>query len=113
LCYATLPFVRTLPPRLLEKPEAPAERTHIRAFNLVVVRLISHQSNTFPSGHAAAAVAVALELIRWVPAAGVLYALLATGIMAGAFLGRYHYAADVLIGGAIAALSFMIVIVVQ
>ncbi len=114
LCYATLPFVRTLPPRLLEKPEPPdAERTRIRAFNLVVVRLITHQSNTFPSGHAVAAVAVALELIRWVPAAGVLYALLATGIMAGAFLGRYHYAADVLIGGAIAALSFVIVIVAQ
>jgi membrane-associated phospholipid phosphatase len=114
LCYATLPFVRTLPPRLLEKPEAQdAQRTHIRAFNLVVVRLITHQSNTFPSGHAVAAVAVALELIRWVPVAGILYALLAMGIMAGAFLGRYHYAADVLIGGAIAALSFIVVIFVQ
>jgi len=113
-CYATLPFVRTLPPRILEKHNGPASsRAGIRSFNLGVVRLITHESNTFPSGHAAAAVAVALELIRWVPMVGILYALLALGIMAGAFVGRYHYAADVLVGGAIAALTFAIVVLTQ
>jgi len=82
----------------------------MRRFNLGVVRLITHESNTFPSGHAAAAVAVALVLIRWIPLVGILYALLALGIMAGAFVGRYHYAADLLVGGAIAALTFAIVV---
>ena len=111
VCYATLPFVRTLPPRVLEKPDARVtERTGIRRFNLALVRSITHESNTFPSGHAAAAVAVALELIRWVPPVGILYGLLAVGIMAGAFVGRYHYAADVVVGALIAVSSFAIVI---
>ena len=78
-------------------------------FNLVVVRSITHESNTFPSGHAATAVAVALELIRSVPSVGIVYALLAVAIMAGAFVGRYHYAADVVVGAIIAVLSFVVV----
>jgi membrane-associated phospholipid phosphatase len=114
VCYATLPFVRTLPPRIVEKPDARVtERTDIRRFNLALLRSITHESNTFPSGHAAAAVAVALELIRWVPSVGILFGLLAAGIMAGAFVGRYHYAADVLVGAVIAVLSFVIVIFTQ
>jgi membrane-associated phospholipid phosphatase len=107
-CYATLPFLRTLPPRSLEVvEERKANPAGIRGFNLVVVRLITHQSNTFPSGHAAAAMAVALVLLRFVPPAGILYLLLAVGIMAGAFIGRYHYAADVLLGAALAIFSFL------
>ena len=108
-CYATLPFLRTLPPRTLEQAREPkTEQAGIRGFNLIVVRLVTHQSNTFPSGHAAAAVAVALELIRFVPAAGVVYLAMAISIMAAAFFGRYHYAADVVLGGALALASFLI-----
>jgi membrane-associated phospholipid phosphatase len=114
VCYATLPFVRTLPPRILEKPDTPGtDRTGIRQFNLRVVRSITHESNTFPSGHAATAVAVALELMRWIPPVGIVYALLAVGIMVGAFVGRYHYAADVVVGAIIAVLSFVLVIFTQ
>jgi membrane-associated phospholipid phosphatase len=110
LCYATLPFLRTLPPRSLEEPRVRnVKQTRIRGFNLIMVRLVTHNSNTFPSGHAAAAVAVALELMRVVPVVGAVYLFVAISIMAGAFFGRYHYALDVVIGGAIAALNFLIV----
>ena len=108
-CYATLPFLRTLPPRAFESVEPrKATPAGIRGFNLFVVRLVTHQANTFPSGHAAAAVAVALELLRFVPPAGIVYVGLAIGIMAGAFIGRYHYVADVLLGAALAVLSFLV-----
>jgi hypothetical protein len=110
VCYATLPFIRTLPPRTLEQVrDEKTQRTGVRGFNLAIVRLVTHQANTFPSAHAAAAVAIALELIRLVPAAGIVYLVIAVSIMVGAFIGRYHYAADVILGGALACASFCLV----
>jgi hypothetical protein len=109
LCYATLPFLRTLPPRRLElvrQPDVP--KTGMRRFNLLVIRLVTHQVNTFPSGHAAAAVAVALELISAVPPAGFVYLVIAISIMVSAFVGRYHYAVDVALGGALSCISFLL-----
>jgi membrane-associated phospholipid phosphatase len=106
--YATLPFLRTLPPRALEAPRERDQPVRIRAFNLIVVRLITHQANTFPSGHSAAATAVALELIRFAPPVGAVYAVIAISIMLGAFVGRYHYAADLLLGAALACVSFLL-----
>ena len=109
LCYATLPFIRTLPPRRLEQVRrTDAPQTGIRRFNLTVIRLVTHQVNTFPSGHAAAAVAVALELISAVPAAGIVYLAIAISIMVAAFLGRYHYAVDVALGGTLSCISFLL-----
>lgn len=109
LCYATLPFIRTLPPRRLEQVQrTDAPQTGIRRFNLTVIRLVTHQVNTFPSGHAAAAVAVALELLSAVPAAGIVYLAIAISIMVAAFVGRYHYAVDVALGGALSCVSFLL-----
>jgi len=105
LCYGTFPFVQTLPPRAVE---GKAETTKMRDLNLFVIRHVSIQANTFPSGHVAASVAIALELLRHAPAAGVAFLALAIGIAAGAFLGRYHYAIDVLIGAAMAIISFIV-----
>jgi len=108
-CYATLPFLRTLPPRALEHgQEWNHLRSGVRSFNLVVVRLVTHEANTFPSGHAAAAVAVALEVARHEPSAGGVYLVLATSIVLGAFVARYHYAVDVLLGAALASISFLV-----
>jgi hypothetical protein len=110
LCYATLPFARTLPPRALDRVrERDLQRTGIRGFNLFVVRSVTHQANTFPSAHAAAAVAVALELTRVVLWAGIAYLIIAISIMAGAFIGRYHYAMDVVLGGVLACISFLLI----
>jgi len=110
LCYATLPFLRTLPPRALEqRVEQQIPRRGIRKFNLFIVRLVTHQANTFPSGHAAAAVAVALGMGRVSNAIGIIYSVIAISIISGAFLGRYHYALDLLLGAALAVASYVLV----
>ncbi len=108
LCYATFPFVQTLPPRSVEeKPAMVMELANVRALNLFVLRHVSIQANTFPSGHVAASLAIALELIWHAPMAGVFFFVVAMAISAGAFFGRYHYGVDVLAGGALAGISFL------
>jgi membrane-associated phospholipid phosphatase len=109
LCYATFPFVQTLPPRAIEERVAwEPQRTKIRILNLFVLRHVSIQANTFPSGHVAASLAIALVLLRHAPEAGVLFLIMAIAIAAGAFFGRYHYGLDVLIGAALAVISFLL-----
>jgi membrane-associated phospholipid phosphatase len=108
LSYATLPFVRTLPPRILEAPEEGTPRNEIQAFNLTLIRRVTHQSNTFPSGHSAAATAIALEMFRVAPAIGVVYVFVAISIMLGAFIGRYHYALDLVLGAVFAGVVFVL-----
>jgi membrane-associated phospholipid phosphatase len=108
LSYATLPFLRTLPPRILEEPGGGNQRSGIQAFNRIIIRRVTHQANTFPSGHSAAATAVALELLRFAPPIGVVYVVIAISIMLGAFMGRYHYAADLVLGAALAAAAFLL-----
>jgi len=111
LCYLLIPFAQTLPPRLLpgagsapdEKPQStkpPSARptSKIRAFNLFILRHAGIHLNTFPSAHVAATVGASLVLIAWVPAAGVIFMLIALSIAAGAVLGRYHFALDVILG---------------
>lgn len=105
LCYATLPFVCTQPPRALEHSEQ--TYSEIRKLNLFVIQAVTHQANTFPSGHAAVAVAVALYVTPLNPIAGIVFLFAALSIMVGAFYGRYHYAADVALGGIAGAVSFM------
>jgi PAP2 superfamily len=61
VCFAALPWIQTRPPRALEPdpswPSAP------RAFNLRLLGATSIQVNTFPSGHAAEALAAALLVL--------------------------------------------------
>jgi hypothetical protein len=100
ICFGMLPWIQTRPPRLLEEGEPWHAR--VRTLNL---RLLGHTSikvNTFPSGHAAEALAAAL-LVAGAPAAVFAAMLLvALAISAGAALGRYHYAADVFAGWIVA-----------
>ena len=107
-CYATFPFIQTLPPRAIEHDTSwQPQQTSLRNLNLFVLRHISIQANTFPSGHVAASLAVALELLSHVPPAGFLFLLLSIAIAAGAFWGRYHYGLDVLLGALLAVASFL------
>jgi membrane-associated phospholipid phosphatase len=107
LCYATFPFVQTLPPRAIEDrvPWQP-QNTRMRNVNLFVLRHVSIQANTFPSGHVAASVAVALELLSHTVQVGLIFLVIAACIAAGAFFGRYHYSVDVVIGALLALISF-------
>ena len=100
ICFGMLPWVQTRPPRTLEG-QAPWP-AGFRAFNLHMLGRTSIHANTFPSGHAAEALAAAL-LVAGAPApvvGSMLFTALA--ISAGAVLGRYHYAADAVAGWMVA-----------
>lgn len=107
LCFAALPWLQTRPPRVLEPREPWGSSA--RAFNRRLLHAASIQVNTFPSGHAAEALAGAL-LVIGAPApivAAMFTAALA--ISAGAVLGRYHYTLDVLTGWAVAAVVWYVI----
>lgn len=96
-CYAFTAFVPTQPPRVLETNPAGTVSGKIRSFNLWIVRWLSIQLNTFPSAHVTATLASSLVLLHFVPNIGTAFVLVSIGIALGAVLGRYHYAADVLL----------------
>jgi hypothetical protein len=100
VCFGVLPWFQTRPPRAFgfETPW----RSAWRAINLRILAGSSIQVNTFPSGHAAEGLAVALLVVGapWPVVALMFVAGLA--VAAGAVLGRYHYAADALAGWAVA-----------
>lgn len=64
----------------------PSPHNRVRELSLWILRHASIQANTFPSAHVATA----------------------TGIATGTFAGRYHFAADVMAGGAVAAMLFLL-----
>ena len=106
VCFGMLPWIQTRPPRALETE--PPWTSHVRVFNLRLLGTASIQANTFPSGHAAEALAAAL-LVLDAPIASVLAMFaIALAISAGAVLGRYHYAADALAGWAVAAAVWLL-----
>lgn len=100
VCFGLLPWVQTRPPRAHRA--ADPWRSTFRQVNLRLLGSTSIQVNTFPSGHAAEALAGAL-LLAGAPWPVILaMAVCAFLVSAGAVLGRYHYAADALIGWAVA-----------
>lgn len=106
VCYGLLPWLPTRAPRAIEPP-LPAPRSSIRRLNLAVLNRASVQWNTFPSGHTAASLATALAVGIHMPLAGVVLGVVALSIAAGSVAGRYHYAADAIIGAAAAVLAFV------
>jgi hypothetical protein len=106
VCFAMLPWIQTRPPRALE-PGDPW-RSSLRIFNLRLLGAASIRVNTFPSGHAAEALAAAL-LVSNAPSAVVGWMLFNTlAVSAGAVLGRYHYAADAFTGWLVALVVWVI-----
>jgi membrane-associated phospholipid phosphatase len=101
ICFACLPWIQTRPPRALTA--AQPWNSAVRRLNVRLLGRASIQANTFPSGHAAEALAAALLVAAapWPIAAAVAVAALL--VSAGAVLGRYHYAADALAGWGVAA----------
>lgn len=110
LCYVLLPFVQTLPPRMLTGNPHSTElpRSKIRELNLLILDHASITVNTFPSAHVTATMAASLALIRFVPFAGAVFLLVSINIALGAVLGRYHYWADAVLGAALALGVFLI-----
>ena len=100
VCFGFLPFVQTRPPRALNAPDPWS--SCVRRFNLSMLGATSIQVNTFPSGHAAEALAAALLVIGAPWPIVLAIALAALAVSAGTVFGRYHYAADVLAGWIVA-----------
>ena len=106
-CYGLLPWIQTRPPRTIEPPGAmDGRRPALRRVNRTVLDNASVQVNTFPSGHAATAVAAALATAELLP--GLLVPLLAAAgaIALATVVGRYHYAADTVLGVAVGAAAW-------
>jgi PAP2 superfamily len=107
---STLPFLNLRPPRFLdEKWSAALPRGKIRAFNLWILRLGSIHSNTCPSAHVAIGTACALVMLQVAPLwLGMVFLWIGISIAIGAVGGRYHYAADAVLGSAAAVAAFAI-----
>jgi len=103
-CYASLPWLVSRPPRLAgsqrrSRGQTPAD------LNVFVLGRVSHQLNTFPSGHVAVALASAACVAPVSTVAGILVGLTGVAIAFGAAAGRYHYVIDVGLGIVVAALA--------
>jgi membrane-associated phospholipid phosphatase len=100
ICFAMLPWIQTRPPRSLEASDP--WMSSFRRFNLRLLGAASIQVNTFPSGHAAEALAAAL-LVSNLQFGLFLWMLFnAAAVSAGAVFGRYHYAIDAFAGWVVA-----------
>ena len=106
--YGMLPWIQTRPPRAIADHMAIDGRDlAIRRVNLAVLDRGSIHVNTFPSGHAAGATAIAIAVAAVSPVAGAVFAILAAGIVLGSIAGRYHYALDSLAGILVAVLTWL------
>jgi hypothetical protein len=111
LCYLMQPLVSALPPRLIcADPMQECNASFFRRFNLLINRRASIRVITLPSAHVASTMAASLVLLRLVPRAGVLFLLLSLSIASAAVAGRYHYAADAVLGIAVSLVVFLITV---
>lgn len=109
VCCAALPFLRCRPPRSLEAEGVIARRNPtMRRLNTLIVDRGSVQVNTIPSAHVASALAAGLAVSSWQPFAGAIVIILAVLIAFAATVGRYHYAVDCVLGGAVALVVWLL-----
>jgi len=106
VCFGMLPWVQTRPPRALETGDPWA--SSLRRFNLILLGSTSIQVNTFPSGHAAEALAAVLLVLDAPLGIVAVMFVAAMAVASGTVLGRYHYFADVLAGWLVACGVWMI-----
>ena len=107
LCYAVTPFFPALPPRSLHAEPARTQATKSRVFNLWLLKYGSIQAISFPSAHAACAMAISLVLLHDLPIAGVVCLVISFWISVAAVVGGYHYAIDVILGAALALIFYV------
>jgi membrane-associated phospholipid phosphatase len=99
--FLPLTVVQSRPPWVIERePVLPDRAVHRLASEFV--QHLTIRANTFPSGHAAGSLAVALGVIDVLPATGAVLLVLALCICLASVVGRYHYVVDVVAGAALA-----------
>jgi membrane-associated phospholipid phosphatase len=104
--FAPLAFIQTRPPWALERKPALADP----AIHRLAAQMVQHLTirvNTFPSGHAAGSLAVALAFVGVLPWTAALLLGLALAICLACVVGRYHYIVDVVAGGAVALILWV------
>jgi hypothetical protein len=102
ICFGMLPWIQTRPPRKVDP--ACTWRAPLRSANERLLHHASIRVNTFPSGHAAEAAAAVLLVLHAPATLLALVIINATAVSVAAVLGRYHYAADAVLGWVTAAL---------
>ncbi|MFZ0962464.1 MAG: phosphatase PAP2 family protein [Terriglobia bacterium] len=107
-CYAVYPFFPLTPPRVLfgDLP-GPHVEPLLRQWNFWLLDHYSVQACIFPSGHVAAATAVALAVRKHAPRLGVLFLFLAASVAIATIYGRYHYAADAFVGALVGVAAYL------
>ena len=107
ISLAITPFVRAMPPRVLESYEKfRMPPSKLGAVNHFILRRGSIQAITFPSAHVASAMAASLVLLRVEPWAGLIFLLISVSIAIATIVGGYHYAADALLASLVAIVVF-------
>jgi hypothetical protein len=107
VCYAGTAIIHTRPPRTLERTHERASRPMQRvAFHAVENFTIG--TNTIPSGHVAAPLAVGLALIQPLPLVGAGFLVLAILITLACITGRYHFIVDCVLGAIVALVVWMV-----
>lgn len=108
-CYAVCPFFPLTPPRVLfgDVP-APHVDPLLRRLNFWLLDHYSVQACIFPSGHVAAATAVALAVRKRVPRLGMIFLILAVSVALATVYGRYHYSADALAGALVGFAAYRV-----
>jgi hypothetical protein len=101
-CYGSLPWTAARPPRLISAPEP----IFFARVNAGVLGRVSHNMNTFPSGHVAVALAASLVVCSVSMAWGAGFLAIAAAVAVAAVRGRYHYLVDVLVGAGVGAGAF-------
>jgi membrane-associated phospholipid phosphatase len=105
-CYGSLPWLVSRPPRLTAQSMVIPQPLGLA--NAFVLARVSHQLNTFPSGHVAVSSAAAWMLLTVSVPAGLVVGVIAAAIAVGAAAGRYHYVVDVVFGVIVAAVALVI-----
>jgi PAP2 superfamily len=108
LCYMTLPFAPTRPPRF-SRPDGSDAWTGAgrgpgggRKVNLWILDRLGIGANTFPSGHVAATTATALVVASGGGLRAGVFLWMAAGVALSVVVRRYHYSADAFLGVALA-----------
>jgi len=106
--FAPLSVFQTRPPWVLE-PAPTLRASGIHRLASYVVKHGTTGVNTFPSGHVAVTIAVAVGVISTLPVTGAILLGVAASISVACVVGRYHYAVDVLAGAALGTIVCTVV----
>src|SRR5262249_2812388 len=106
--FAPLSVFQTRPPWALE-PAPVLSASGIHRLASYVIKRGTTGVNTFPSGHVAVTIAVALGVISSLPVTGTILLGVATSVGVACVVGRSHYGVGVL-AGAVLGLGVCVVV---